>query len=125
MIRNAPGDDDERGVIINVSSGAAWQGQRGQAAYSASKAGVIGLMLPTARDLAEHGIRVVTIAPGAFRTGMFAGLPKKVTTQLEQVALYPKRLGEPDEFGALVGHIVANRYLNATTLSLDAGIRMV
>jgi NAD(P)-dependent dehydrogenase (short-subunit alcohol dehydrogenase family) len=125
MVGNDPGDDGERGVIINVSSGAAWQGQKGQAAYAASKAGVIGLMLPVARDLAEHGIRVVTIAPGLFETGMSAGLPEKVIAGLERMVLYPERLGNPDEFAELVGHIVANRYLNAATVSLDAGARMV
>lgn len=124
MVQNDPGEDGERGVIINVSSGAAWQGQRGQAAYAASKAGVIGLMLPLARDLAELGIRVVTIAPGLFHTGMSAGLPPRVVAALEEMVLYPHRLGDPEEFAGLVGHIVENRYLNATTLSLDAGIRL-
>ncbi|WP_028849855.1 SDR family NAD(P)-dependent oxidoreductase [Thermocrispum municipale] len=124
MAGNDPGADGERGVIINVSSGAAWQGQKGQAAYSASKAGVIGLMLPVARDLAAHGIRVVTIAPGLFQTGMSAGMPEKVLTALEQMVLYPQRLGDPAEFAELVGHIVTNRYLNAATLSIDAGARL-
>jgi len=126
MARNEPAEPDgERGVIINVSSGAAWQGQRGQAAYAASKAGVIGLMLPAARDLAEHGIRVVTIAPGLFRTAMAAGLPEHVVAGLEQMALYPRRLGDPAEFAGLAGHIIRNRFINATTLALDAGMRMV
>lgn len=125
MSSNEPGHDGERGVIINVSSGAAWQGQKGQAAYSASKAGVIGLMLPAARDLAEYGIRVVTIAPGLFQTGMMTGLPQKVISRLEQMALYPNRPGDPDEFAALVCHVIGNRYLNATTLSLDAGMRLL
>lgn len=124
MTFNDPGSDGERGVIINVSSGAAWQGQKGQAAYSASKAGVIGLMLPAARDLAEYGIRVVTIAPGLFQTGMMAALSEKVISRLEQMALYPRRPGDPDEFAALVCHVITNRYLNATTLSLDAGMRL-
>jgi 3-hydroxyacyl-CoA dehydrogenase/3-hydroxy-2-methylbutyryl-CoA dehydrogenase len=126
MVRNEPAEPDgERGVIINVSSGAAWQGQRGQAAYAASKAGVIGLMLPAARDLAEHGIRVVTIAPGLFRTAMAAGLPEHVVAGLEQMALYPRRLGDPAEFAGLAGHIIRNRFINATTMALDAGMRMV
>jgi len=125
MVRNEPSADGERGVIINVSSGAAWQGQKGQAAYSASKAGVIGMMLPVARDLAPHGIRVVTIAPGLFQTAMSAGMPANVITALEGMVLYPPRLGAPEEFAALVEHIVGNRYLNATTLSLDAGARLV
>lgn len=125
MVRNEPSSDGERGVIINVSSGAAWQGQKGQAAYAASKAGVIGLMLPVARDLAPHGIRVVTIAPGLFQTAMSARMPDKVLSALEDMLLYPHRLGSPDEFAALAEHIVANRYINATTLALDAGARLV
>ncbi len=124
MARNAADSDGERGVIINVSSGAAWQGQRGQAAYAASKAGVLGLMLPVARDLAEHGVRVVTIAPGLFRTPMAAGLPDQVVADLERMVLYPRRLGDPAEFAGLAEHIVRNRYLNATAIPLDGGIRM-
>jgi NAD(P)-dependent dehydrogenase (short-subunit alcohol dehydrogenase family) len=125
MARNEPGDDAERGLVINISSGAAWQGQKGQAAYAASKAAVIGLMLPAARDLAEHGIRVVTIAPGLFDTGMAANMPEKVAAGLTNMILNPSRLGHPDELAALIGHIIENRYLNATTLSIDAGARMV
>lgn len=125
MVDNEPADDGERGVVINVSSGAAWQGQKGQAAYGASKAGVIGMMLPLARDVAQHGIRVMTIAPGVFQTGMAADIPDKVIRGLEQAVLYPNRLGAPEEFAELVSHIIGNRYLNATTLSLDAGARMV
>lgn len=124
MTTNEPDDAGERGVIINVSSGAAWQGQRGQAAYSASKAGLIGLMLPTARDVADAGVRVVTIAPGLFDTGMTAGLPDKAKTALNGMVLHPKRMGDPTEFAALVRHIVENPYLNATTLSIDGGVRM-
>lgn len=115
----------ERGVIINVASGAAWQGQIGQAAYSASKAGVIGLTLPVARDLAEYAIRVVAIAPGLFDTGMAAGMSDRTRdTILERMVLYPKRLGRPEEFGRLVRHVIENEYLNATTIYLDAGTRM-
>jgi 3-hydroxyacyl-CoA dehydrogenase/3-hydroxy-2-methylbutyryl-CoA dehydrogenase len=125
MTRNEDSDvDGERGVIINVSSGAAFEGQKGQAAYSASKAGLIGLMLPAARDLAQYGIRVVTIAPGLFDTGIFAGVDPKVVAALGSAALNPARLGEPSEFASLVMHIVENRYLNATTLSIDAGARL-
>ncbi|HEX2885484.1 SDR family NAD(P)-dependent oxidoreductase [Vineibacter terrae] len=126
MMRNAPdGDTGERGVIINTSSGAAWQGQVGQAAYAASKAGVMGLTLPVARDLAEHGIRVVSIAPGLFDTAMVAGLPPKVSQSIvDRMILYPNRMGRPDEFAALVRHIAENTYLNATTISVDAGARM-
>jgi 3-hydroxyacyl-CoA dehydrogenase / 3-hydroxy-2-methylbutyryl-CoA dehydrogenase len=125
MTRNADaGLDGERGVIINVSSGAAFEGQKGQAAYSASKAGLIGLMLPAARDLAQYGIRVVTIAPGLFDTGIFAEVDPKVVQALGNAALNPSRLGEPGEFASLVMHIVENRYINATTLSIDAGARL-
>lgn len=125
MVPNSADSNGERGVIVNVSSGAATQGQKGQAAYAASKAGVIGMMLPIARDLAQHGIRVVTVAPGLFETGMSAGFTPELVDDLQEQILYPKRLGEPDEFAALVEHIIENRYLNATTLSLDAGARMV
>lgn len=123
MGRNDPGDT-ERGVIVNVSSGAAWQGQRGQAAYAASKAGVVGLTLPVARDLADQGIRVVAIAPGLFETSMVAGMPSRVRESLEAMALHPSRMGDPAEFAMLVRHVVENPYLNATTVSIDAGIRM-
>ena len=125
MAANEPNADGERGVIVNTSSGAAWQGQMGQAAYSASKAGVIGLTLPAARDLAAHGIRVMAIAPGLFETGMLAGMPPKVSQHLiDQTILFPNRMGRPEEFAGLVRHIVENAYLNATTLSLDAGSRL-
>src|SRR5437867_1848592 len=115
----------ERGVIVNVASGAAWQGQVGQAAYSASKAGVVGLTLPVARDLAEHAIRVVAIAPGLFDTAMAAGMSEKTSEGiLERMVLYPKRRGRPEEFAKLVRHIVENEYMNATTVAIDAGTRM-
>ena len=126
MSKNLPDPaTGERGVIVNVASGAAWQGQIGQAAYSASKAGVIGLTLPVARDLAEHAIRVVAIAPGLFDTAMVAGMSAKTSESiLDRMVLFPKRRGRPEEFGRLVRHIVENEYLNATTLDLDAGTRM-
>lgn len=114
----------ERGVIVNVASVAAKQGQVGQAAYAASKAGVVGLTLPVARDLAEHAIRVVTVNPGLFDTGMAAGLPHVVEAMLDGMILYPVRQGRPEEFGRMVRHIVENAYLNATTIDLDAGIRV-
>lgn len=117
------GLDGERGVIVNVSSGAAFEGQKGQAAYSASKAGLIGMMLPAARDLAEHGIRVVTIAPGVFDTEIFAQVPRPAVEALGAVALTPPRLGQPDEFAFMVTHVIENPYINATTLSIDAGAR--
>jgi NAD(P)-dependent dehydrogenase (short-subunit alcohol dehydrogenase family) len=126
MTRNEPeGTSGERGVIINTASGAASQGQVGQAAYSASKAGVVGLTLPVARDLAQYGIRVVSIAPGLFDTGMVAGMPPKVSQSIvDRMILYPNRMGQPDEFASLVKHIAENAYLNATTISIDAGARM-
>ncbi len=125
MTANEPNVEGERGVIINTASGAAWQGQMGQAAYSASKAGVIGLTLPAARDLAAHGIRVMAIAPGLFETGMSAGMPTKVSQHLiDQTILFPSRMGNPDEFAHLVRHIAENAYLNASTISIDAGARV-
>jgi NAD(P)-dependent dehydrogenase (short-subunit alcohol dehydrogenase family) len=124
MTRNAP-EDDERGVIVNLSSGAAHDGQIGQAAYAASKAGVIGLTLPVARDLAEHGIRCVAVAPGLFDTPMVAGLPKKVAQSIiDRMILFPQRMGRPQELAHLVRSIVENPYLNATCLHIDAGARM-
>lgn len=126
MTRNEPeGDSGERGVIVNTASGAAWQGQIGQAAYSASKAGVIGLTLPVARDLAQYGIRVMSIAPGLFETPMVAGMPEAVSQSIiDRMILYPNRMGRPQEFANLVQHIVENAYFNATTVNLDAGARM-
>lgn len=125
MVRNVgSGPDAERGVIINVSSGAAFEGQKGQSAYSASKAGLIGLMLPAARDLAEHGIRVVTISPGVFDTEIFSQVPPSAVEGLRSMVLNPSRLGDPAEFAALVGHVIENRYINATNLSIDAGARL-
>ncbi|MCM3562760.1 SDR family NAD(P)-dependent oxidoreductase [Hydrogenophaga intermedia] len=124
MTRNEP-DGDERGVIVNLSSGAAHDGQMGQAAYAASKAGVIGLTLPVARDLAEHGIRCVAVAPGLFDTPMVAGLPKKVAQAIvDRMILFPRRMGRPQELAQLVRSIVANPYINATCLHIDAGARM-
>src|SRR5580704_11140119 len=115
----------EREVIVNTSSGAAWQGQIGQAAYSASKAGIMGLTLPVARDLAPLAIRVVSIAPGMFNTAMAADLPEKVLKAItEKMLLFPNRMGNPEEFAALVCHIVENSYLNATTIVIDGGARI-
>lgn len=125
MAGNPPGEDGERGVIVNTSSGAAWQGQIGQAAYSASKAGVMGLTLPVARDLAPLGIRVLSIAPGLFDTSMVAGMPENVSRSIiDRMVLFPSRMGRADEFAALVRTIVENTYFNASTISLDAGARM-
>lgn len=123
MTANAPDDTGERGVIINTASGAARQGQMGQAAYSASKAGVIGMTIPVARDLAEHGIRVVSIAPGLFESGMSAGMPQKVSDGLIDKMLFPRRMGMPTEFADLVQHVIENAYLNAMTIDIDCGTR--
>ncbi|MGE3064851.1 MAG: SDR family NAD(P)-dependent oxidoreductase [Hyphomicrobiaceae bacterium] len=125
MSRNDPDSaTGERGVIINVASAAASQGQVGQAAYSASKAGVVGLTLPVARDLAPHAIRVVTVSPGLFDTGMAAGIPAVAQAILDDMVLYPHRMGRPEEFGRLARHIIENEYLNATTIDFDAGARL-
>ena len=117
-------DDGERGVIINTASVAAFDGQVGQAAYAASKAGVVGLTLPAARELARHGIRVVTIAPGLFATPMMAGLPVEVQASLGASVPFPARLGSPEEFASLVLHIAQNRMLNGETIRLDGALRM-
>lgn len=124
MVRQPPGEDGERAVIVNTASVAAFEGQIGQAAYAASKAGVVGLTLPIARELAVHGIRVMTIAPGVFETPMMAGLPDKVQERLAQETPFPPRLGHPGEFAALVQHIIENVMLNAETIRLDGALRM-
>jgi NAD(P)-dependent dehydrogenase (short-subunit alcohol dehydrogenase family) len=125
MANNTPNADGERGVIINTSSGAAFQGQVGQAAYAASKAAIVGLTLPVARDLADQGIRVCSIAPGLFETGMVSGLPVQVTQSIiDRMVLFPMRMGQPDEYANLAEMIVRNAYFNATTISLDAGARL-
>jgi NAD(P)-dependent dehydrogenase (short-subunit alcohol dehydrogenase family) len=115
---------EERGVIINTASAAAFDGQIGQAAYSASKGGVVGMTLPIARDLASSYIRVVTIAPGLFDTPLLAGLPEEARTSLGVQVPHPARLGRPAEFGALAAHIVANPMLNGEVIRLDGAIRM-
>lgn len=124
MMENEPGVDDERGVIINTASVAAFEGQVGQAAYAASKAAVAGLTLPLAREFADVGIRVMTIAPGIFWTPMMAGLPEKAQAALSQMMPFPKRMGQPSEYAALAIHIAENRLLNGETIRLDAAIRM-
>nr|WP_244816018.1 SDR family NAD(P)-dependent oxidoreductase [Caballeronia sp. Lep1P3] len=123
MTRNEPEDTGERGVIINTASGAAKGGQMGQAAYSASKAGVIGMTVPVARDLAEHGIRVLAIAPGLFESGMSAGMPQKVSDGLIEKMLFPRRMGRASEFAQLVLDLIGNAYMNATTVDIDCGTR--
>ncbi len=117
-------DNEDKGIIINVASIAAFDGQIGQGSYSSSKSGVVGLNLPLARELARHGIRVMTIAPGVFGTPMMASLPEKARTSLEQAVPYPKRLGDPAEFAKLCGHIIDNAYLNGEVIRLDGAIRM-
>jgi NAD(P)-dependent dehydrogenase (short-subunit alcohol dehydrogenase family) len=115
---------EERGVIINTASVAAFDGQIGQAAYSASKGGVVGMTLPIARDLASKGIRVMTIAPGLFDTPLLAGLPEPARESLGKQVPHPSRLGDPDEYGALAVHIIENPMLNGEVIRLDGAIRM-
>lgn len=123
MTGNEPRDGD-RGVIVCTASIAAFDGQIGQAAYSASKGGVVGMTLPLARDLASRQVRVMTIAPGLFSTPMLAGLPEEAQQSLGQQVPHPNRLGQPEEYAALVEHIVANPMLNGETIRLDGAIRM-
>lgn len=124
MADNDPDTGGERGVIVNTASIAAFDGQIGQAAYAASKAGVVGMTLPIARDLARHGIRNVTIAPGVFGSPMVKAMPQESIDALEAGIPFPHRLGDPDEFGLFVTQIVTNPYLNGETIRLDAGLRM-
>ena len=124
MARNAPNDGGERGVIVNTASVAAFDGQIGQAAYSASKAGVVGMTLPIARELARSGIRVMTIAPGIFETPMVAGLSGDVQESLGKMVPFPPRLGKPSEFASLVREIIENPMLNGEVIRLDGAIRM-
>ena len=119
-----PLDGGERGIIINTASVAAYDGQIGQAAYSSSKGGVVGMTLPVARDLSRAGIRVCTIAPGLFKTPMMAGLPQEAQDSLGQQVPFPPRLGDPSEYAALACHIVENTMLNGETIRLDGAIRM-
>ncbi len=124
MIGNVPGPDGERGVIVNTASVAAYDGQIGQAAYAASKSGVVGMTLPVARELARFGIRVMSIAPGIFDTPMLAGLPEPARQSLGQQVPFPSRLGQPAEYAALVRHIIENQMLNGEVIRLDGAIRM-
>jgi NAD(P)-dependent dehydrogenase (short-subunit alcohol dehydrogenase family) len=124
MAANSAGEDGERGIIINTASIAAWEGQIGQAAYAASKAGVVGMTLPMARELAAHGIRVNTIAPGLFLTPMMMALPEEVQSALGQATPFPQRLGDPMEFAALVLHVINNLMMNGETLRLDGAVRL-
>ena len=124
MQHNQPGPSGERGVIVNTASVAAFDGQIGQAAYSASKGGIVGMTLPIAREFARFGIRVMTIAPGIFETPLLAGLPKEAQESLGKQVPFPARLGQPSEYAALVKHIVENQMLNGEVIRLDGAIRM-
>jgi NAD(P)-dependent dehydrogenase (short-subunit alcohol dehydrogenase family) len=124
MSKGQPNAGGERGVIINTASVAAYDGQIGQAAYSASKGGIVGMTLPIARDLSRSGIRVVTIAPGIFETPMLLGMPKDVQEALGKLVPFPSRLGRPDEYAALARHIIENAMLNGETIRLDGAIRL-
>ena len=124
MQLNEPNDDGERGVIINTASVAAWEGQIGQAAYSASKGGVVGMTLPMARELTRFGIRVMTIAPGVFHTPMVDTMPEEVQQALADSVPFPKRLGKPEEFAGLCRTIVENAYFNGSAIRLDGAIRL-
>ena len=124
MAENSPDEEGERGVIINTASVAAFDGQIGQAAYSASKGGIVGMTLPIARDLARTGIRVMTIAPGLFDTPLLAGLPEPARISLGQQVPFPPRLGRPSEYAMLAKQIIENPMLNGEVIRLDGGIRM-
>jgi NAD(P)-dependent dehydrogenase (short-subunit alcohol dehydrogenase family) len=124
MVENSPNSEGERGVIVNTASVAAYEGQVGQVPYAASKAGIIGMTLPLAREFAGHGIRVVTIAPGLFDTPMFDALSEKVRESLETQLPFPSRFGRPAEFARMVDAILANPVLNGETIRLDSAMRM-
>ncbi|HEY8609186.1 MAG TPA: 3-hydroxyacyl-CoA dehydrogenase [Noviherbaspirillum sp.] len=124
MAKTEPGDSGERGVIINTASVAAYDGQIGQTAYGASKAAVVGLTLPMARDLSRNGIRVMTIAPGIFETPMLLGMPQEVQDSLGRMVPFPSRLGKPAEYAQLARSIIENPMLNGETIRLDGAIRM-
>lgn len=124
MARNEPNEAGERGVIVNTASVAAFEGQIGQAAYAASKGGLVAMTLPIARELSRHGIRVMTIAPGVMETPMLLGMSQEVRDSLGKMVPFPPRLGRPAEFAGLVRHIVENAYLNGEVIRLDGAIRM-
>jgi NAD(P)-dependent dehydrogenase (short-subunit alcohol dehydrogenase family) len=124
MALNAPDANGERGVIVSTASVAAYEGQIGQAAYAASKGGIVSMTLPLAREFARLGIRVVTIAPGTFDTPLLAGLPQAARDSLAQQVPFPSRLGRPEEYAALVRHIFENEMLNGEVIRLDGAIRM-
>ena len=124
MKNNSPNEEGERGIIINTASVAAFDGQIGQAAYSASKGGIVGMTLPIARELASHGIRINTIAPGLFNTPMLSGMSEEVQQSLIATTLFPKRLGTAKEYGDLVDSIITNVMLNGETIRLDGSVRL-
>ena len=124
MAQNQPNADGERGVIVNTASVAAFEGQIGQAPYSASKGGIVGMTLPIAREFAQHGIRVMTIAPGLFDTPLLGGMPEEIKASLGAQVPFPPRLGQPVEYAQLVAHIIASPMLNGETIRLDGAIRM-
>jgi NAD(P)-dependent dehydrogenase (short-subunit alcohol dehydrogenase family) len=124
MIAGEPGEDGERGVCVNTASIAAFDGQVGQIAYSASKGGVVGMTLPAARDLAQYGIRVITIAPGLFDTPLLGALPEEARQKLGEGVPFPHRLGTPAEYAELACHAIENRMLNGETIRLDGALRM-
>jgi NAD(P)-dependent dehydrogenase (short-subunit alcohol dehydrogenase family) len=124
MVNNTPGEDGEKGVIINTTSVAAFEGQIGQAAYAASKGGIVGMTLPIARECAGYGIRVMTIAPGIFDTPLLAKVPEKARDALGKTVPFPSRLGKPSEYAQLVHHIIENPMLNGEVIRLDGAIRM-
>ncbi|MDY6789896.1 MAG: 3-hydroxyacyl-CoA dehydrogenase [Thermodesulfobacteriota bacterium] len=124
MLNNEPNEDGEKGVIINTASIAAFEGQIGQAAYSASKGGIVGMTLPIAREFSSFGIRVLTIAPGLFETPMMAQIPEEAMKSIEANIPFPKRLGKPSEFALLAKHIIENPVLNGETIRLDSCIRL-
>ncbi len=124
MINNTPNDEDEKGVIVNTASIAAFDGQIGQAAYAASKGGIVGMTLPIARECANYGIRVATIAPGLFETPLMAGLPAAVKEGMASGVPFPRRLGRPVEFARMVLHVIENTMLNGCCIRLDGALRM-
>jgi NAD(P)-dependent dehydrogenase (short-subunit alcohol dehydrogenase family) len=124
MLADDPDDGDERGVCVNTASIAAYDGQIGQIAYSASKGGIVGLTLPAARDLSSAGVRVCTIAPGLFDTPLLAALPQEARKALGETMPFPRRLGRPEEYAALAAHIVSNQMLNGEVVRLDGALRM-
>merc|ERR1719273_1279155 len=124
MLKHEPDSDGQRGWIVNVASVAAFDGQVGQAAYSASKGAIVAMTLPIARDLGHHGIRICTIAPGVFATAMGKAIPQKVQNNLKAAVAFPPRFGVPDEFARMVEFIASNNYLNGETIRIDGGIRM-